>query len=164
MTKNRRLAGVIALSVVALVATGCASPGPVNTKSPAESQKQLFAVLDDVQQQIGGDWVNEDSLSPRGCELRGGDDGATFTGARTLAGAAMSDTEIDDLVAFLGDKGFDAGSAGMGVLIDVMAVDPDDKTSYVEVRIGKFSTQLTGQAPCAVGDVYDELQRVENGD
>jgi len=157
---RRAIAFAVPVGVL-LALAGCAT-GPVNTLSPEDSQKELFALLDDVQAQIGGDWVNEDSLSPRGCTLPGGDDGVTFTGTRTLEAPAMTEAQLDELVDFLGDKGFDAGVSGMGILTDVLAVDPDDKTSYVEVRVGDVSSQLTGQARCAVGDVYDELQRVNN--
>jgi hypothetical protein len=158
MSRRLMVCGVVA---VALATAGCAS-APASTQSPQRSQDTLLALLDDVQAQIGGTWVNEDSPSPRGCELAGGDDGVTFTGTRSMAAPAMTEAEIDDLLAFFDDAGFDAGKSGMGVLTDVLAVDPDDATSFVEVRIGDQSTQLTGQAACAVGDINVELDRVKS--
>ena len=155
---------VAGLLVAALV--GCSGSASVESKdSPKQSQQKLLALLDRTQAQVGGTWVNEDSGSPRGCELAAsGADGVTFTGTRTMKGAPLDTAGMDELIVFLKGEGLDAGRAGMGVLTSVMGVDPDDKTRYVEVRIGKFSTQLTGQATCVTGDVLEELERVERGE
>ena len=156
-----RASAPIVLIAAAFLTVGC-SAASVSTVSPEESQKTLFALLEKVQTRIGGDWVNEDSLSPRGCLLADGDEGVTFTGTRTLADPQITEDDIDALVAYLGDEGFEAGKSGIGLFTDVLAVDPNDKTSFVEVRIGDQSTQLTGQAACAVGNINDELERVKS--
>jgi hypothetical protein len=157
-----RLSAAVGLVALALIVTGCAAAEPADTQSPEQSQDHLLSLLDDVQTQIGGEWTNEDSPSPRGCQLAGGAEGVTFTGTRTLEAQAVTDAQVDDLVAYLSDQGFDAGRSSVGVLVDVLAVDPDDETSFVEVRIGDQSTQLKGQAACAAGDINVELDRVKS--
>jgi hypothetical protein len=158
-----RLLSALGLAVAVLAVAGCtAAPAPESNETPEQSQTRLLALLDDVQEQIGGEWTNEDSPSPRGCTLAGGDDGVTFTGTRTLEAPAPTDEQVDGLVSFLTDEGFEAGRSGMGAITDVLAVDPDDETSFVEVRITDQSSQLKGQAACAAGDINDELQRVKD--
>jgi hypothetical protein len=157
---TRRLA-VLVVAAVALAVTGC-SPAPANSETPQQSQDRMLALLDDVQTQIGGAWTDEDSPSPRGCLLAGGEEGVTFTGTRTLEAQPVTEAQIDELVTYLSDEGFDAGRSSTGALEGVLAVDPDDETSFVEVRVADESTQLKGQAACAVGDINVELDRVKS--
>ena len=161
--KLPRLA-ITGIAVVVAV-TGCASPPPdADTRhSPKESQAALLALLDDTQQLVGGEWQNEDSPSPRDCELPGsGDTGTTFTGARSLAAPALDDATVSKVLDFWEGEGFEAGSKAMGALTSVLGVDPDNKANYVELLIGDQATQLNGQAACVPGDTLTELDRVES--
>jgi hypothetical protein len=154
----------IAGTALVLGLMGCSSPAadPSTQASPKEAQVALLALLDDTQQIIGGEWENEDSPSPRDCELPGsGDTGTTFTGARSLKAPELDDASVSKVLKFWEGEGFEAGSKTMGVLTSVLAVDPDNKAHYIELLIGEHATQLNGQAPCVPGDTLTELERVE---
>lgn len=154
----------IAGLAVLMLATGCAAPAPTDASvdSPQESQDKLLALLDETQELIGGEWENEDSPSPRDCELPGsGDTGTTFTGARSTQGPGLDQAGTSELLKFWKSKGFDSGTKSMGVLTSVLAVDPDNEAHYVELLVGKQATQLNGQAACVPGDTLTELERVE---
>lgn len=154
------------LGAAALMLAGCAAPvdGSTPDDSPKESQEKLLALLDETQQLIGGDWENQDSGSPRDCELPGsGDTGTTFTGARSQEMPALDDDTVAKVFEFWEGEGFEAGEAGMGVLTSVLGVHPDNKSYYVELRIGEQATQLSGQAACVPGSTLDELERVKKG-
>lgn len=154
----------IAGLAVLMLASGCAAPAvnEVSVDSPQESQDRLLALLDETQHLIGGEWENEDSPSPRDCELPGsGDTGTTFTGARSKPGPGLDEAGISEVLAFWEGEGFDAGSKPMGVLTSVLAVDPDNEAYYVELLVGEQATQLNGQAACVPGDTLTELERVE---
>lgn len=132
------------------------------TLSPREAQAQLLTLLDTVQATVGGDWVNHDSPSPRGCRLTEQSPlGVAYTGRRTLDAPPAPAETITAVLALLAAQGMEAGTRTGTAFTTVMGVHPDNRAFYVELELRAQATTLSGQSACVAGELVAELERVK---
>ena len=130
--------------------------------SPRDAQTQLHVLLDAVQAIVGGDWVNHDSPSPRGCRLTEESPlGVAFTGRRSLDAPPASTETIGAVLALLSAEGMEAGTRTSASFTTIMGVHPDNKAFYVELEMRARAMTLSGQSACVAGDLVAELDRVK---
>jgi hypothetical protein len=130
--------------------------------TPSEAREQLLALLDAVQEIVGGEWENHDTPSPRACQLaENSPPGIAFTGRRTLTAHPASAQTVRAVATLLSSHGMEAGTRTGDVFTSVLGVHPLNKAFYVELEVRAAGTTVAGQSACVPGDLLVEVERAK---
>jgi hypothetical protein len=164
MTRNRRWPGTVATAgLLAMLLTGCATPGQGDSMTPYEAQATLVELFDRIQTEVGGDWENQDDPSPMSCDVRGVGDGVQFTATRiSVYPRTMEDAKAATaaVTALLTDEGYEIRES---VLVnDIYELTmTNHKGSNIHLGANDVAMGLDGGSDGRPGDfdqILDELR------
>jgi hypothetical protein len=130
------------------------------TGTPREAQGALHELVDAVERISGAAWANEDSPSPVGCQRTPETAGVAFTATRTTP-EVLREGVVADVMGLLIERGMEVGRRDAFGFVSLLGVHPANRSFTLELRVFAESAMIVAQSACAVGDVWDELQRVK---
>ena len=161
MCDRRRVAALVPGLIAAALLSGCAglpgtpAPGAETTMTEEQSLTNLNTVFDDVQSLVGGEWVDEDLDSPRGCSQSAG---AGVQHSSFRVGTAPSDRlEVFALVkehwTELGYTITERLDEGSVVSMRLMASKPDGQDlTFMAADLGMTLDGVTACVPESSGN------------
>jgi hypothetical protein len=128
--------------------------------TPREAQLAMLALVERAQSVAGAAWAVEDSPSPVGCQRTPETVGVGFTATRTTP-EVLREGAVADVWQLLADQGMEVGRRDAFGFVSLLGVHPLNRAFTLELRVFAESAMIVAQSACAIGDVWDELQRVK---
>ena len=140
---NVRLIVAPAVIVAAVVLSGCsASDGP----SAEESRDRFYIALDTTQAALGGEWLEQDDGTPRGCGLSFWREGASYAGLRVGPMPDDVSAAVSAARDVLQEQGYEANVGSVGDVTEVRARGTG--TEVITFRITDAGMTLQGESDC----------------
>lgn len=141
----RVLAVVTTLAAPLLAMGGCAIQ-PGSGLSVEEARSQLYAVLDETEQTVGGDWENQDDPTARGCVIPLWVEGELYPALRIGPPPRDVAVTLDTVARAWVEWGYSVRQAKVGDVVELLG-----RSSVQELIVFRVSDEamvLQGESEC----------------
>lgn len=156
MAATRALRAVSLGSIAAVATLGGCAMSPGSGLSALEAQAGLYAVLDETQELLEGEWVNHDDPTARGCVIPLWLDGELYPALRLGSAPAFPEVAMEDVrVAWLA-SGYTVEQTQVG---DVTELQGRNSVNELLIfRVSADAMTLQGESECRPESAAERAQ------